>query len=281
MTPRWEKSRSEDGEAPVTTGDEIKGAAMRELEGKVAFLTGAGRGVGVGIATALAKAGASIGLFGRTRETLEKTAAQIAELGGRSLVCVGDVGVRADVNAAVAAVNEQLGPIWALVNNAYSAERTHVEDITDEILDGALRACVYGSLYTMQACFPIMKERGGRIINFGSGGATMGLPELGAYNIAKEAVRGLTKTAAVGWGKYGITVNTICPLAPSDAYRTWFEDMLTDEERREHLEGIPLRRMGDPEKDIGALVVFLAGPGGGYITSRTLHIDGGNCCYDR
>jgi NAD(P)-dependent dehydrogenase (short-subunit alcohol dehydrogenase family) len=254
---------------------------MQELEGKVAFLTGAGRGVGAGIAMALAKAGAMIGLFGRTRETLEHTAARIAELGGRSLVCVGDVGVRADADRAVAEVQERLGPVWALVNNAYSAERTQVEDITDEILDCALRACVHGTLYAMQACFPTMKERGGRIINFGSGGATMGLPELGAYNIAKEGVRGLTKTAATGWGKYGITVNTICPLSASDAYRTWFEDMLDDEGRRKHLEGIPLRRIGDAEKDIGALVVFLAGPGGGYITSRTLHVDGGNCFYDR
>jgi 2-hydroxycyclohexanecarboxyl-CoA dehydrogenase len=56
-----------------------------------------------------------------------------------------------------------------------------------------LRGCIHGSLYTMQACFPTMKKHGGRIINFGSGGATMGRPELGAYNIAKEGVRGLTK----------------------------------------------------------------------------------------
>jgi len=254
---------------------------MGELDGKVAFLTGAGRGVGAGIAVALAKAGATIGLFGRTRETLEQTAAKIAELGASSLVCVGDTGVRADVDRAVAEVQARFGPIWALVNNAYSAERTFVEDITDDILDGALRGCIHGSLYTMQACFATMKEHGGRIINFGSGGATMGRPELGAYSIAKEGVRGLTKTAAASWGQYGITVNTICPLAASDAYRSWFEDMIDDEGRRKHLEGIPMRRLGDPEKDVGALVVFLAGPGGGYITSRTLHVDGGNCYYER
>jgi 2-hydroxycyclohexanecarboxyl-CoA dehydrogenase len=254
---------------------------MGELDGKVAFLTGAGRGVGAGIAVALAKAGATIGLFGRTRETLEQTSAKITELGASSLVCVGDTGVRADVDRAVAEVQARFGPIWALVNNAYSAERTFVEDITDDILDGALRGCIHGSLYTMQACFPTMKEHGGRIINFGSGGATMGLPELGAYNIAKEGVRGLTKTAAASWGQYGITVNTICPLAASDAYRSWFEDMIDDEGRHKHLEGIPMRRLGDPEKDVGALVVFLAGPGGGYITSRTLHVDGGNCYYER
>jgi NAD(P)-dependent dehydrogenase (short-subunit alcohol dehydrogenase family) len=256
-------------------------SGVNELQGKVAFLTGAGRGVGVGIAVALAKAGASVGLFGRTRSTLEETQAKLEAIGARSMVCVGDVGVRRDVDKAIAEVHQELGPIWALVNNAYSAERTQVEDITDAILDDALRSCVYGALYTMQACFPTMKERGGRIINFGSGGSTMGLAELGAYNIAKEGVRGLSKTAATGWGKYGITVNNICPLAPSEAYQTWFDDILDDEGRRKHLEGIPLRRMGDPEKDIGATVVFLAGPGGGYITSRTLHLDGGNCYYDR
>ncbi len=253
---------------------------MRDLDGKVVFLTGAGRGVGVGIAMALAKSGANIGLFGRTQKTLEETAAKVGALGSRTLVCTGDVGNRSDVNRAVKAVEDKLGPVWALVNNAYSAERTQVEDITEKMLDEALRACVYGALYTMQACFPTMKSHGGRIINFGSGGATMGLPELGAYNIAKEGIRGLTKTAAMGWGRYGITVNTICPLASSDAYESWL-GTLSEEKRRQHLEGIPLRRLGDPETDIGPLVVFLAGPGGAFITSRTFHVDGGNCYYDR
>jgi 2-hydroxycyclohexanecarboxyl-CoA dehydrogenase len=254
---------------------------MFDLTGKVVFLTGAGRGLGVGLALALAKAGATLGLFGRTRETLEQTAAMLAELGTTSLVCVGDATVREDVNRAVAEVEAALGPIWALVTNAYSAERTQVEDITDEILDGALRGCIHSTLYCMQAVFPTMKERGGRIINFGSGGATQGLPELGAYNIAKEGIRGLTKTAAMGWGQYGITVNNVCPLAFSDAYRTWFEDFIDDEGRRKHLAGIPMRRVGDPEKDVAPLVVFLASEESGYITSRTFHADGGNCYYDR
>src|SRR5688572_21600976 len=112
------------------------------MEGKVAFLTGAGRGVGVGIATALAKAGASIGLFGRTRETLEQTAAKVGELGARTVVCIGDVGDRAAVDAAVATVTRELGPIWALVNNAYEAQNTTTEDVTDAILDAAIRSSI-------------------------------------------------------------------------------------------------------------------------------------------
>lgn len=254
---------------------------MGELEGKVVFLTGAGSGVGVGIALALGKAGASIGLMGRTRETLEQTRAKLDALGVKSLVCVGDCKEREDVNRAVAATEQELGPVWALVTNAYQAHRTSVEAITDEYLDLSLRGCVHNTLYCMQAVFPTMKERGGRIINFGSGAGTMGIPEMGAYNIAKEGIRGLTKAAAVEWGQYGITVNTVCPLAFSDSYRYWFDEIIDDEGRRKHLEGIPMRKVGEPEEDIAPLVVFLASEASGYITSRTFHIDGGNCGYDR
>jgi NAD(P)-dependent dehydrogenase (short-subunit alcohol dehydrogenase family) len=253
---------------------------MKPLEGKVAFLTGAGRGLGVGIAVALAKAGASVGLFGRKREALEETAAKMAEVGGKAHIAIGDVRERDQVNAGVASTTEALGPIWALVNNAYAADDRKVEDIDDENLDYAIRSCIHGSLYPMQACFPTMREHGGRIINFGSGSATMGLPNLGSYNIAKEGVRGLTKSAAAGWGQYGITVNNVCPLATSPAYEKWFAS-ISEEDQQAHLESILLRRMGDPEQDIGALVVFLAGPGGGYITGRTIHVDGGRCYYDR
>src|SRR5262245_46344056 len=130
---------------------------MGQLSGKVAFLTGAGSGVGVGIALALGKAGASIGMMGRTRETLEQTKAKLDELGAKSLVSVGDATIRDDVNRAVAATEEAFGPIWALVNNAYQAWRTPVEEITDEILDISLRGCIHNSLYCMQAVFPTMK----------------------------------------------------------------------------------------------------------------------------
>jgi NAD(P)-dependent dehydrogenase (short-subunit alcohol dehydrogenase family) len=251
-----------------------------DLEGKVALVTGAGQGIGVGIALALAKAGAGVGLVGRTRSKLEETAAKIGEFGGYSHVCTGDVTQRDSVKSFVTEVQERLGPVWVLVNNAISAHDQPVEAVEDENLDMALRSGVYGSLYCMQACFPTMKERGGRIVNFGSGGGTMGIEYNAAYNISKEGIRALTKTAATGWGKYGITVNTVCPIASTPLYNAWW-DRISDEERRAHMDAIPMRRMGDPEKDVGALVVFLAGPGGSYITSRTLHIDGGRAYYDR
>lgn len=253
---------------------------MGELEGKAALVTGAGQGIGVGISLALAKAGASVGLVGRTRSKLEGTAEKIRALGGTAHICEGDVTRRESVDAFVAEIQAELGPIWALINNAIAADDQSVEEITDDNLDMALRSGVYGSLYTMQACFPTMKQHGGRIVNFGSGGGTMGIEYNAAYNIAKEAIRGLTKTAATGWGRYDITVNTICPIASTPLYDRWW-DNLSPEAQKAHMDAIPMRRMGDPEKDIGALIVFLTGPGGGYITSRTLHIDGGRAFYDR
>lgn len=253
---------------------------MGELEGKVALVTGAGQGVGAGISLALAKAGAAVGLVGRRRSTLEDSAAAIEAVGGRAFIATADIAERAQVDAAVAAIQGELGPVWTLVNNAIATERQTIAETTDANMDLTIRSGVYGSLYTMQACFPTMRERGGRIFNFGSGTGTMGLTHNAAYAIAKEGVRALAKVAATDWGKYGITVNTICPIASTPLYDSWF-DKLPEAERQAHLEQIPLRRLGDSEKDVGALIVFLSGPGGGYITSRTFHVDGGKAFYDR
>jgi len=253
---------------------------MKTLEGKVAIVTGSGGGMGIGVALAVAKAGAAVALVGRTREKLEQTAALIAEAGGRALVVPCDITDRAQVDAAVARTEQELGPVWLLVNNAVSTDNRRIEDVDDENLDLVLRSSIHGSLYMMQACFPTMKKAGGRIVNFGSGGATMGMAEVGAYVIAKEGVRGLTKVAATGWGQYGITVNTVCPMVATPLFQTWW-DSLDEREKQHQLDQIPMRRLGDGEKDIGAMVVFLAGPGGEYITSRTLHVDGGRAFYDR
>lgn len=254
---------------------------MGELEGKVALVTGAGQGVGLGMALALAKAGAAVALVGRRHGPLEETAAALEAVGGKAFVATADVADRAQVDAAVAAIERELGPVWSLVNNAIATERQTIEETTDANMDLTIRSGVYGSLYMMQACFPGMKANGGgRIFNFGSGTGTMGLTHNCAYAIAKEGVRALAKVAASDWGKYGITVNTICPIASTPLYDSWWEKQ-SEEAKQAHLDQIPMRRLGDSEADVGALIVFLSGPGGGYITSRTFHIDGGKAFYDR
>jgi 2-hydroxycyclohexanecarboxyl-CoA dehydrogenase len=252
----------------------------QELEGKVALVTGAGSGMGVGIALAVAKAGAVVGLVGRHEATLGEKAASIEAAGGRAMVLPCDITVRAEVDRAVAALQARHGPVWLLVNNAVSTDNKPIEEVDDANLDLVIRSSIHGSLYLMQACFPAMREHGGRIVNFGSGGATMGLAETGAYSIAKEGVRGLTKVAATGWGKYGITVNTLCPMVATPLFQTWW-DSLSAAEQQHQLDQIPMRRLGDAEADIGAMVVFLGSPGAAYVTGRTLHVDGGRAFYDR
>jgi NAD(P)-dependent dehydrogenase (short-subunit alcohol dehydrogenase family) len=113
-----------------------------------------------------------------------------------------------------------------------------------------------------------MKARGGgAIVNCGSTAATTGGAGGVAYAAAKEAIRGLTKGAAVEWGRDNISVNVICPLATHDPER-W-------NTHGNVVEGVPMRRLGTPEADVGALVVFLAGPGR-FVTGRTLFVDGGS-----
>ena len=118
-------------------------------------------------------------------------------------------------------------------------------------------------------------------MNFGSAGGTEGWAGQAAYAAAKEAVRGLTKAAAAEWGPYGITVNAVVPTAETDAYRAWAAGLSDDEQAAFLATVFLLRRVGDPERDIGRAVVFLVGPDASYITGRATFVDGGRGFYDR
>jgi NAD(P)-dependent dehydrogenase (short-subunit alcohol dehydrogenase family) len=253
---------------------------MKALEGKTAIVTGAAQGIGRGVAFALAKAGAAVGLVDINREGVVALEQEIQALGAQALALPCDIRRRSDIDAAVKKVSDAFGPVFILVNNAIAVRHSRVEDITDEELDLVLSSGVYGALHFMQACFPAMKVGGGRIMNFGSGGATMGLEKNGTYAIAKEGVRGLTKVAATEWGPYGITVNNIMPSVRTPLFDRWFNGLSPQEQERE-LGLVPMRRTGDAEQDVGALIIFLSGPGGSFVTGRTLHIDGGRAYYDR
>jgi NAD(P)-dependent dehydrogenase (short-subunit alcohol dehydrogenase family) len=144
----------------------------------------------------------------------------------------------------------------------------------EEVLE-FFRIGALGSLYGMQACFPHMKDRGGRIVNVGSAVGVEGTSGFLAYAMEKEAIRALTKVAAREWGRYGITVNTICPSAMTPAI-----EQVKDTQPaifNERVGRIVLGRLGDPEADIGRAVVALVGPDMGYLTAATLMIDGGKC----
>lgn len=243
------------------------------LGGKVAIVTGAGQGVGRGIALALAREGAAVAVIGRTLEKCERTVAEIAALGSTGIALSCDVGKRDEVEAAVAQVLAALGGVTILVNNAHTSRpQTPIAEITEKDMAIALKG-MFGALWFTQACLPHLPDRAGRIVNLGSVSGTRGDAGFGAYAMAKEAIRGLSRVAARECGPRGITVNTVCPLSDSPGME-WMRDK--DPAFVPALEaGTVLGRIGSSEAEVGATVAFLCSEAGGYITGQTINVDGG------
>ncbi|MEE3325963.1 MAG: SDR family oxidoreductase [Myxococcota bacterium] len=245
------------------------------LAGKVAIITGAGQGVGRGIALAMARQGARCVIADMNPENGHQVQAEIEGLGGEALFVACDVTRRDQAQAAVDACLQAFGQLDILVNNAQRApiKPTPLMEHTDEIVDLCFNTGFRGTLHFMQAAYPHMRERGGRIINLGSGAGLEGMAGQGAYGAAKEAIRALSKTAAREWGPEGIHVNVLCPLAKSPGVAAMLEQAPEMEKRMTH--GHPIARVGECEEDIGGVAVFLASEEARYITGQTLMADGG------
>jgi NAD(P)-dependent dehydrogenase (short-subunit alcohol dehydrogenase family) len=243
------------------------------LSGRTAIITGAGTGIGQGISLAMAKQGASVVIVGRTRETLEDTRQRVEKAGGAAVIVQGSI---ADPEVAVRAVAEAMasfGRLDVLVNNGHTfstplpLEQTPEADLRQHIESG-----FFGTYHFMQAAFPHMRERGGSIINFGSMAGVQGWANFAPYAAAKEAIRGLSRSASRDWGRYRIRVNVIVPSSHSKIADEYFSEPGS----LEAVEAtIPLGYLGDPELDIGGVAVFLASDDARYVTGQTLHADGG------
>jgi NAD(P)-dependent dehydrogenase (short-subunit alcohol dehydrogenase family) len=248
------------------------------LDGKVAIVTGASKGIGKGEALALAKEGAKVAVVARTydgEEGVVRTAHELEALGATAIPIQCDVGVVDQVDHAVEAVVAEWGTVDILVNNAQIIYAMHpCEDWTESEMRATWESGLLGSWAFMVACFPHMKENGGRIINTCSTTGHGNVPGYVGYACTKEAIRALTRNAAREWARYGINVNTISPTALSDIVVKTFPD---EGERLQALldGGQVVGRWGDAEMDVGRAVVFLAGPDSGLITGCTLSVDGG------
>ena len=249
---------------------------MNLLDGKVAIVTGAGSGVGRGIAIALARAGAQVVAASRTVSKCETAVDEITAAGGTAVAVECDVRRPEHIDACVARAIEEYGAIDILVNAA-DDPRVDVPflELSDEVMNASWDAGVMGTVRCTQACVPHMLERGeGAIVNVASGAGLLAPIGMAAYSAAQEAIRSLTRTAAVELGPLGIRVNVICPVASgSESLDRW---IVRDPERlAAYVANTPLRRVGDPVDDVGEGVVFLCGPQSRYVTGTTLMLDGG------
>ncbi len=246
------------------------------LEGRVAIVTGSGQGIGRGIATAFARAGARCVIADLDQESGRRVVGELEGLGREATFVACDVTERSSVDGAVAHAIETFGHLDVLVNNAQRAphERTPILDHTDDTVDLCFDSGFRGTLYFMQAAHAHLKESGGRIINIGSAAGSEGLSGQAAYGATKEAIRALSKTAAREWGRDGIGVNVILPLAKSPGVAAMLEHDPKFESRM--TAGQPIGRIGDCELDIGPVAVFLASDDSRYVTGQTIPADGGS-----
>ena len=249
---------------------------MKQLNEKVAIVTGAGQGIGKGIALVLARRGVKVVCTGRRLEPIEQTVAEIKQEGGEGFAMSCDSANRERVDEVVKKTVNDYGAIDIIVNNGQAiVPSASVEETTYDNMLSAWQSGTIGSLNYMQAAFPYMKEQHeGRIINFASATGMFGIAGQLAYGSNKEAVRGLTKIAAKEWGQYGICVNCVLPGAESPAAKEWAKKFPEEYQKQVMLN--PMRRFGDPETDIAPVIAFLAGPDSCYYSGQCLLLDGAN-----
>jgi 3-oxoacyl-[acyl-carrier protein] reductase len=184
----------------------------RPLQGKVAIVTGASRGIGLAIAHRLAMLGATLGICARNASTLKSAAEELERGGTKVLATQADVARSSDVNSLVQQVEQSLGPIEILVNNAGIGYFAPIQDAFEENWDAVLDTNLKSVFLLSKAVAPgMMRRKSGHIINIGSLAGKNAFPEGGVYCASKWGLLGLGACMAEDLRSYGIRVSTVCP----------------------------------------------------------------------
>ncbi|MEX0591016.1 MAG: 3-oxoacyl-[acyl-carrier-protein] reductase [Xanthobacteraceae bacterium] len=241
---------------------------MFDLSGKTALVTGASGSIGGGIARALHKQGAIVGISGTRRAALDALA---GELGSRVHVLPCDLSKAEEVEALVPAAEKAMERVDILVNNAGLNRDALFVRIKDEDWDQVIAVNLTAAFRLSRAAvFPMMRRRGGRIINITSIVGVTGNAGQGNYTAAKAGLIGMSKSLAQEVASRGVTVNCVAPGFVKSA----MTDALNEKLRQAILDRVPMNRLGTPD-DVAAAVAYLASDAAAWVTGQTLHINGG------
>ena len=250
----------------------------KELEGKVAFVTGAGGGIGRSICLELAKRGASLAITDIGLEDARKTQRGLGELGQKAKSYKLDVTRKREVERVFGQVIREFGRLDILVNSAGIFSLNRIEAISEKEWDRVLAVNLKGTFICSQAAFRQMKlQGGGRIINLSSTAARLGgMASPGIYNpctpyaASKAAIESLTRSMAYEGAPHGILVTAVAP----GPIETTMVDQYSSRRKKEFMGAIPMGRFGRPE-GVAFAVAFLASSRASYITAKILDINGG------
>ncbi|MCA3228741.1 MAG: SDR family oxidoreductase [Burkholderiales bacterium] len=249
-----------------------------DLTEKIALVTGASSGLGAQFARVLAANGALVVLAARRVERLKELRAEIESQGGAADVVPLDVGDLESIEAAVAKIEAENGPIDILVNNAGVSTVGRLTDVTPLDYDFMFDTNVKGAFFMAQAVARRMINRAkrqqdfrGRIVNIASVAAFKVVSQIGVYCMTKAAVLHMTRAQASEWGRYGINVNAICP----GYIRTEINEGHWDTEAGQKLvQMLPRRRVGEAS-DLDSALLMLVADESQFINGAVIAVDDG------
>ncbi len=244
-----------------------------DIEGRTALVTGSSRGIGLALARGLVEAGCSVALHGRDVDTLERAAAELAGNGARVHQAAFDVTDSTAVEAGVAALEAELGPLDILVNNAGVQHRAPLLEFPDEAWHRVIETNLTSAFLVSRAVARGMVERGrGKIINIASLMADLGRADIAPYAASKGGLKMLTRGMCADWGPSGVQVNAIGPgYFQTELTAALVADPEFDAWLRKRT---PAGRWGRPEELVGALR-FLASPASDFVNGQIVYVDGG------
>lgn len=250
---------------------------MSKLQDKTAIVTGGGGGIGGATCRRLAAEGAKVAVFDRDLAAAQKVAADIKAAGGSAAAFHCDITNRAQVDAAVAATEAQLGPIAVLVNNAgWDVFKPFVKTVPAE-WEQLIAINLTGALHMLHAVLPGMAARQyGRIVNVASDAARGGSSGEAVYSACKGGLVALSKTLAREHARHNITVNVVCPGPTDTALLASVAEGARDPAKllEAFRSAIPLGRLGQPE-DLASAIAFFGSDDAGFITGQVLSVSGG------